>query len=207
VRSVEARSPEIEVILTMAAARVAHQRGRRLRAQKRSGEIDRQHARPVLVRDVEDRLEDSDAGIVDQRIEPAEFFGDGRERAGDARGIGDIAYKRERDVWFVQRCESALQILAVDIEQHHAPAVGEKSLGGRQSDPTRRSGHQCDLLCCFAHRPSPQPVCRIMAGHVPAIACIHCCLKDADARHKDALPSSVGPKRPLGRQIFTWRSN
>src|SRR5450759_4074788 len=59
--------------------------------------------------------------------------------AGDARGIGDIAYKCERDVWFVQRCESALQILAVDIEQHHAPAVCEKSLGGRQSDPTRRS--------------------------------------------------------------------
>src|SRR5450759_3770656 len=73
-----------------------------------------------------------------------------------SRTYFSIEYKRERDVWFVQRCESALQILAVDIEQHHAPAVDEKSLGGRQSDPTRRSGHQCDLLCCFAHRP-PSP--------------------------------------------------
>jgi hypothetical protein len=27
--------------------------------------------------------------------------------------------------------------------------------------------------------------------HVPAIACFHCCVKDADARHKDALPWSL----------------
>ena len=63
-----------------AAAAVAHQRRRGLRAQKRSGEIDRQHARPVFVGHLEDRLEDGDAGIVDQRVEPAESFGDGARR-------------------------------------------------------------------------------------------------------------------------------
>jgi hypothetical protein len=28
------------------------------------------------------------------------------------------------------------------------------------------------------------PVCRVVAGHVPAIAYFHCCVKDAEALHK-----------------------
>jgi hypothetical protein len=31
------------------------------------------------------------------------------------------------------------------------------------------------------------PACRVLSGHGPAIAYFHCCVKDADVRHKDAL--------------------
>ena len=64
-----------------ATAAIAHQRSGRLRAQERPGEIDRQHARPILKGVVEDRLKDRNAGIVDESIEPAEFLRDGCKRA------------------------------------------------------------------------------------------------------------------------------
>ena len=47
-------------------------RRRRLGAEKRTGEIDREHPVPVRVGGLQQRREHRDAGIVDQRIEPAE---------------------------------------------------------------------------------------------------------------------------------------
>ena len=118
------------------------QRRRGLRAQKRSGEIDRQHPRPVLVGDVEDRLEDGDAGIVDQRIEPAEAVLHRGDGLLDAGRVGDIAGDGERHVRLADRGHRLLQIVAVDVEQRHAPALGEKALGGGKPDAARGAGDE-----------------------------------------------------------------
>ena len=140
-----------------AAAGVAHQRRRGLRAQERAGEIDRQHARPVLVGDVEDRLEDGDAGIVDQRVEPAEFLRDGVEGAGHALRVGDVAGRCARVTsGLAERRERALQVLAVDVEQRHAPALGEKALGGGEPDAARGAGDQGGFRCGLAHAAIPR---------------------------------------------------
>ena len=126
-----------------AAALVAHQRRGGLRAQERSGEIDGEHARPVLVGDVENRLEDGDAGIVDQRVEPAELRSATIvERARDACGIGDVAGEWRGDVGLVERGKRSLQIVAVDVEQRDAPAVGEEALRRGKPDAARGAGHQ-----------------------------------------------------------------
>ena len=53
-----------------------------------------------------------------------------------------------------KRGVSAIERLAVDVEQRDAPSIGEKSLGGREPDPPRGSSYQRDLLCCFAHLPN-----------------------------------------------------
>jgi hypothetical protein len=77
---------------------VAHQRRRGLGAQERPGQVDRQHARPVFVSHVEDRLEDGDAGIVDQRIEAAESLDEVVESKLHARGVRYVAFNCHRDV-------------------------------------------------------------------------------------------------------------
>ena len=85
---------------------VAHQRRGGLCAQEGSGEIDGEHARPVLVSHVEDRLEDGDAGIVDQRVEPAELRGGDLEGARNAVCVGDVAMDGDGRAGLVERGKS-----------------------------------------------------------------------------------------------------
>ena len=58
--------------------------------QKGAVEMDRQQPLPVGKRELDDRLDDLDAGIADQHVDPAVF----RHRVGDAlldrRLVGDI---------------------------------------------------------------------------------------------------------------------
>ena len=148
-------------MLTMAPPpRIAHQRGGGLRAQKWAGEVDRQHARPVFVSHFEDRLEDGDAGIVDQRVEPAEFFRDGVDGARNAGGVGDVAFNGDGDIGLAERLERALQGVAVDIEQRHPPAVGQEALGGGQPDAARGAGDEGYFRCRLAHAAAPQTIMR-----------------------------------------------
>ena len=39
-----------------------------------------------------------------------------------------------------------MQQVALDVEQRHAPAVGEKPFGHRKPDAARGAGDQCDFL-------------------------------------------------------------
>ena len=81
-----------------AAAMLAHQRRRRLGAQERPGEVDREDAIPVLVRGVEQRREHRDPGIVDQRVEPAKTFAQRVHRRCHGLRIRDVAMQRQRVV-------------------------------------------------------------------------------------------------------------
>ena len=81
-----------------AAAMLAHQRRRRLGADKRPGEVDLQDAAPVFIRGVEQRREHRDAGIVDQRVEPAEACAHRRHGVRHRVGIGDVAMQFQRVV-------------------------------------------------------------------------------------------------------------
>src|SRR6478735_8270928 len=60
------------------------------------------------------------ASILDQGIEPAEFFRNDRQRAGDAIGVGDVAVNGD-NVGPSQRVVGAIEHLVVDIEQRDAP--------------------------------------------------------------------------------------
>ena len=70
---------------------LAHQRRRGLGAEKRSGQIHCEHAVPIGLRRLEQRLEDRNAGIIDQRIKPSEMRNRLREGCIDRNGIGDVA--------------------------------------------------------------------------------------------------------------------
>jgi len=111
-------------------------------------------AGPVLIGDLEDRLEDGDAGIVDQRIEAAKLGGDDVHGAGDAGGVGDVAGDGDGGVRPGERLDRAREIVAVDVEQRHPPAVGQKALGGGQSDAARGAGHEGGFVR-LAHAISP----------------------------------------------------
>ena len=110
-------------------------------------------------------------------------------------GIGHVAGNSQRHVGLADRRKSALQILAVDIEQRDAPAVGEKSLGGRKPDAARRAGHQCNLVCGFAHRFPLHP-------HAPVNAVLPGCVKDAAAPHK-ATSARLLASAPVLRDSLT----
>ena len=53
--------------------------------------------------------------------------------------------QRQRVVGIGQGRDRALQQFALDIEQRHLPALGEKPLGGRQPDAARGAGDEGDF--------------------------------------------------------------
>ena len=86
------------------------------------------------------------AGVVDQRVEPSEApfdFGEGRR---NRIRIGDVAVQGQRVVGPRQRLHAFLQKAALDVEQRHAPAVGEEAFGHGKPDAARGAGHQRDFL-------------------------------------------------------------
>src|SRR6266404_4887199 len=79
-----------------AASSVAHHPRRRLTADEDSGEIDGEHAVPVLERLVEERMHPTDASIADQDIEPP-IGGERRRHHGLDLGLPrDIRLDRGR---------------------------------------------------------------------------------------------------------------
>ena len=125
---------------------LAHQRRRRLGAQERPGEVDGEHPVPVLVGGLQQRREHRDAGIVDQRIEPAEAPLDGMHRAATASASETSQASASVSFGLGQRRDRALQQFALDIEQRDAPAIGEKAFRHRKPDAARGAGDQRDFL-------------------------------------------------------------
>jgi len=63
-----------------------------------------------------------------------------------------------------QRRDRALQQFALDVEQRHAPALGEKPLRHRKPDAASGASDQCDLLWERGHEQS------IVSKPVPALS-------------------------------------
>jgi hypothetical protein len=53
--------------------------------------------------------------------------------------------QRLRVVRIGQRGDRATQQFALDVEQRHAPAIGEKAFCGRKPDAARGAGDECDF--------------------------------------------------------------
>jgi hypothetical protein len=118
---------------------------------KGAREIDREHAIPVFIAGLHQRREHRNAGIIDERVQPAEAPADGGDRSRHRGGVGDVAGKRERMVGGFERGDRALQQLALDVEQRHAPPLGQEAFCNRKPDAARGAGHQCDFLGCRRH--------------------------------------------------------
>ena len=100
------------------------------------------------------------------------------------------------------RCE----VLAVDIEQRHPPAVGEEALGGGEPDAARGAGHQGGFFQLCGHR---SPRLRSLQPAFAGFLIFGQCVKDAAARHKTQLepnPFRLNHGAPLTfyrRMIFS----
>ena len=62
------------------------------------------------------------------------------------RGISDVAMQCQRVVRVREACHGFLQQLGFNIQERHAPALGEETSGGRKSDAARGAGDQGHLL-------------------------------------------------------------
>ena len=88
-------------------------------------------------------------------------------------------------VWsgVVQRRHRAAQQFALDIEQRHAPAFGEKFFRNRKPDAARGAGHQRDFLDFRGH---PDPFLYLFKRCYSALVCIvsrtRC--SHGDAKHR-----------------------
>jgi hypothetical protein len=132
-----------------------HQGRRRLGAQKRPGEVDRQDAAPVVIRGVEQGREHRDAGIVDQCIEPTEALVHRRHGIRHRLGIGDVAMQRQRVVGVGEVSDRAVEQLALDVEQRHLPALGKKAFGRRKPNAARGAGDESNFLRGGGHGAGP----------------------------------------------------
>ncbi len=129
----------------------AHQRRGCLGAKERPGEIDRQHPAPVVLGSLQQRCEHRDPGVVDERIEPAESLAGPCYRVRHRARVGDVAMQRDRGIGFRQCRDRAVQQFGFDVEQRHAPALGEKPFCHRKPNAARGAGHQRDFLKGRAH--------------------------------------------------------
>ena len=90
-----------------AAAAVAHDRRRRLDAEERPGEIDRQHAIPIGARGVgEIDAAQRNAGIVDQHMQRAECT------LGERDGVAPILFAGDVEVAVVAPCRRPARSIA-----------------------------------------------------------------------------------------------
>ena len=152
-----------------AAAAVAqhHARGG-LRAQECAAEVDVEHARPFVVRRLEDRLEYGDAGVVDERVDATEARDDRIECACNLRGNRDVAFERDRAVVVIEsgdgfaRCRKRC---GIDVEQRDAMAGRQELARDGQADAARGSGDDGNrsTVHCFA-RPTAEAVSGTRVG-------------------------------------------
>ncbi len=139
-----------------AAAGLQHDGRARFGADEGAGEVDRKDVIPVRERRFQDRLEHRDAGIVHERIDPAELLRDAPYGRLYLLGIGHVAGNRQYPKRMVQAASSARQLPAVDVQQGNAVPIRKKPLGDREADPARASrddGNQRIRSCFPWHVP------------------------------------------------------
>ena len=76
-----------------------------------------------------------------------------------AAGIGDVASQRQRVVGVGECRNRVAQQFALDVEQRHLPALGEKAFCRRKPDAARGAGDQCDFLRGGGHEGSVADDC------------------------------------------------
>ena len=97
--------------------------------------VDRHHAPPLLVRDVDGRERPAgDPGGADEDVDRPELRGRARDRRVDVGGHRDVARERER----------ALRRLAVEVEGGDRGALGQEATRRRRADAARAAGDERD---------------------------------------------------------------
>ena len=137
---------EIEVMLTIAPPPCSRIRGTAVLVHRNGPVRLTSSPAPVGVGGFQKRREHRDAGIVDQRVEPAESPLDFAESARHRLRIGDVAMQAEGMIGRRQRFDALRQEFALDVEQRHAAALGEETLCHRKPDAARGTRHQSGFL-------------------------------------------------------------
>ena len=106
------------------------------------GQVDVDHAAPFVERQLPDRLALHDAGIGDHGVEPAEPFEQHVDRLDGGRGIGDVAFHRDRGAAAARK--HAREPALLHVERADRPALVFEMPRDGAADPMRRARHQDD---------------------------------------------------------------
>ncbi|MGY4285317.1 hypothetical protein ACVWXO_004537 [Bradyrhizobium sp. LM2.7] len=151
-RSVEARTAEIEVMLTMAPPLPSRINGTAALVQRNG---------PVRLTSSTRRQSASCVSISGANTAIPALLTSASSRpnrrsivliAGADRGhVRDVASQRQRRLALVDLGDRAAEQFALDIEQRHPPALGQKFFRGRKPDAARGSGDEGDVLRGLRH--------------------------------------------------------
>ncbi len=126
------------------AAALHHVAGSRLRGEKGALEVHAEHEVVVLLGDVEKRLADLDAGVVDEDVEATEGGDGGGDQALGLRRHADVGAEHDRLPAQLARSaprRRALVLLAVVVHRH-VGALAREAQGDRLPDAARAAGHE-----------------------------------------------------------------
>jgi hypothetical protein len=139
-----ARTPLIEGNVDDGAVARDQPRKHELGGHERSGQIDPEGLLPALERLVEERGAVTDAGVVDERVDPAEaldHFGDG---VGDLLARCDICGSRDRvAAASAQLGRQLLERLHAAANEGDGVSVPGECVGSGPADPGSCSRHDC----------------------------------------------------------------
>src|SRR5947199_26907 len=137
---------------TVSPAAAPHQRHRRLGTESVAHQVDTEDLVPARGTRLVYLFVFTDAGIVDEDVEPPEFFRRTVDEA-EACGLGTNVSLREGDLGAggLQLVRHALAALAVPIAECHARALGNETPDRRLADPRGPARHRCNLAVESSH--------------------------------------------------------
>ena len=118
-------------------------RQRRVRAVEEAEQVQVHHATPFLGGGPVDRSEQHDAGVVDQRVEPAEPSDRVRHHLGHLGLVGHIDLQHHHPVGPAPDavCQLLEAVPAASRDDHRRTVLGQRHRG-RRTDPARCAGDQ-----------------------------------------------------------------
>jgi hypothetical protein len=135
-----------EAMLTMRPpALLLHRRQRRARGVEGGGEIDGDDRVPLVDRELVDRRDMLDAGVVDQHVDRAEAVDRLAHHLGDRLGLQHVgAVVGHRDLVLRRQPRAQRLDLAgiAEAVQYDVRAFGSEARRDSEADAGRRSGHQ-----------------------------------------------------------------
>jgi hypothetical protein len=133
-----------------APALLLHRRNRQADGVKGAGEIDRQDRIPLLDRELLDRGNMLDAGIVDEDVDAAELAAREVDHGGDVAALADVgAAEGDADVVRPRHLRPRLldrRRVAEAVDDDIGASAGER-LGDAEPDAARRSRYDGRLAC------------------------------------------------------------
>ena len=174
---------DVARVVTSSVKEVGHGR---VRAVEQAKHVELHHPLPLLQRRAGRRAEQHHPGVVDERVETAQFGHGLLNRRGRLLLVGDVGLQHQRGAALLADARGQrFQPVLPPRGQRHGRALGGQRGRRRRADPARRPGHQGDGVIQYGLGVHPASLLVRTTGHPGAARPADpACITLRSARHR-----------------------